>query len=109
MMPLMIESRTRAACCRWYTLCGAKHPQQGTPDCNVESKFYETFNQIAKLNPKVTNIIYLNSMFDFVSSHPLLAVGGCMPALMLDAVAGGVQLAWPNDGIRGRWQAGFLA
>ena len=55
--------------CRWYTLCGAKHPQQGTPDCNVESKFYETFNQIAKLNPKGTNIIYLNSMFDFAAYH----------------------------------------
>ena len=54
------------ACCRWYTLCGAQHPQQATPDCNVESKFYETFNQIAELNPNGTNIIYLNSMFDFV-------------------------------------------
>eukprot|EP01050_Picozoa_sp_SAG11_P010248 SAG11_NODE_1016_length_6169_cov_19.544975_7_plen_97_part_00 len=52
---------------RWYTLCGAKHPQQGTPDCNVEAKFYETFNKIAELNPKGTNIIYLNSMFDFAA------------------------------------------
>ena len=42
---------------RWYTLCGAKHPQQGTPDCDVESKFYETFRAIEAINPKVTNII----------------------------------------------------
>lgn len=52
---------------KWYTLCGAKHPEQGTPECAVEEKFYETFNAIAKLNPLVTNIIYLNSMFDFAA------------------------------------------
>ena len=76
---------------RWYTLCGAKHPQQGTPDCDVESKFYETFRAIEAINPKVTNIICvapsarhlgifkapdrclyvlaadLNSMFDFAA------------------------------------------
>ena len=37
---------------KWYTLCGAKHPTQGTPACNVEAKFYETFNAIHKINPR---------------------------------------------------------
>ena len=84
---------------KWYTLCGAQHPAQGTPDCDVEvralyrvpggcsastsisnnsalgtqAKFYETFNRIHAINPDTVNIIYLNSMFDFaaVRAHAL--------------------------------------
>ena len=25
---------------KWYTVCGAKHPVQGTPACDVEAAFY---------------------------------------------------------------------
>ncbi len=52
---------------KWYTKCGAAHPQQAGPTCDVEGRMYETFNAIAKINPRVVNIIYLNSMFDFAA------------------------------------------
>eukprot|EP01047_Picozoa_sp_COSAG01_P030868 COSAG01_NODE_2166_length_8254_cov_9.294421_9_plen_198_part_00 len=56
-----------AAGCRWYTLCGAQHPTQSTPACDVEAKFFETFNAIHEINPQTVNIIYQNSMFDFAA------------------------------------------
>jgi hypothetical protein len=50
---------------KWYTACGGQHPIQAGPECDVEKSMYLTFNELRKLNPKITNIMYLNSMFDF--------------------------------------------
>ena len=50
---------------KWYTKCGSLHPMQDGPACDVEKAMYATFNQIKALNPNVTTIMYLNSMFAF--------------------------------------------
>jgi len=50
---------------KWYTECGSLHPIQAGPECNVEKAMFRTFRDIKKLNPNVTTILYLNSMFDF--------------------------------------------
>ena len=57
---------------KWYTACGSLHPIQAGPECDVEKAMYHTFNQIKAINPNITNILYLNSMFDF-----RWAVPGC--------------------------------
>lgn len=54
---------------KWYTLCGDQHPQQAGPDCNVESKMATTFDAIKAINPNVTTLLYLNSMFNFGFYH----------------------------------------
>ena len=54
---------------KWYTPCGSQHPIQAGPECNVEKAMYGTFNAIKRINPNVTNIMYLNSMFDFSMYH----------------------------------------
>ncbi len=54
---------------KWYTACGSLHPIQAGPDCDVEKAMYATFNQLKTINPKITNIMYLNSMFDFSMYH----------------------------------------
>ena len=50
---------------KWYTKCGSLHPIQAGPQCDVEKAMYATFNKLKALNPKVTTIMYLNSMFAF--------------------------------------------
>ena len=50
---------------KWYTACGSLHPIQAGPECDVEKAMYHTFNQLKKINPDITLIMYLNSMFDF--------------------------------------------
>lgn len=50
---------------KWYTECGSKHPIQNGPWCNVEASMYTTFNALKRINPNITNIMYLNSMMDF--------------------------------------------
>ena len=50
---------------KWYTPCGAQQPNQSGPACAVEDKMFETFRALKALNPDHTNIMYLNSMFDF--------------------------------------------
>ena len=50
---------------KWYTPCGAQGPVQAGPECDVEAKMFATFRQLKALNPKITNVMYWNSMFDF--------------------------------------------
>jgi hypothetical protein len=50
---------------KWYTPCGAQAPSQAGPSCAVEDLMFTTFRQLKALQPSHTNIIYLNSMFDF--------------------------------------------
>jgi hypothetical protein len=50
---------------KWYTACGGLHPIQAGPECDVEKAMYHTFNQLKAISPNHTNIMYLNSMFDF--------------------------------------------
>jgi hypothetical protein len=50
---------------KWYTPCGSQMPHQSGPDCAVEDKMYTTFRELKAINPAHTNILYLNSMFDF--------------------------------------------
>jgi hypothetical protein len=50
---------------KWYTPCGAQGPTQAGPECDVEDKMFDTFHKIKAINPAVTTIMYLNSMFDF--------------------------------------------
>jgi hypothetical protein len=54
---------------KWYTPCAAQHPSQSPPSCDVEDKMFETFRQLKALAPEHTNIMYLNSMFDFSFYH----------------------------------------
>ena len=54
---------------KWYTKCAAKHPIQNGAWCNVEKAMYAAFNKIKAINPNVTTIMYLNSMFDFTMYH----------------------------------------
>lgn len=60
---------------KWYTACGSKHPIQNGPWCDVESKFYEAFGKIKAINPNVTTIMYLNSMFNFAMYNLAGTVG----------------------------------
>jgi len=55
---------------KWYTPCGAQHPSQSGPDCDVEDKMYATFAQLKASasgdgGRNLTTILYLNTMFDF--------------------------------------------
>lgn len=50
---------------KWYTPCGAQHPAQSGPSCAVEDKMFEVFTALKALHPEHTNIMYLNTMFDF--------------------------------------------
>jgi hypothetical protein len=50
---------------KWYTPCGSAHPAQSGPSCAVEDKMFSVFLQLKALQPLHTNILYLNSMFDF--------------------------------------------
>jgi len=52
---------------KWYTPCAfhVHDRNQSGPECNVEEKMYTTFNAIKAQNPKVTTLLYLNSMFNF--------------------------------------------
>jgi hypothetical protein len=50
---------------KWYTPCGAQQPVQSGPACAVEDKMFDTFRALKALVPEHTNILYLNSMFDF--------------------------------------------
>merc|ERR1711900_64899 len=50
---------------KWYTACAAKGPVQSGPECDVEDKMFTTFRRLKSLNPKVTTVMYLNSLFDF--------------------------------------------
>ena len=54
---------------KWYTACGSLHPIQAGPECNVERAMYITFGQIKALNPNITTILYINTMFDFSMYH----------------------------------------
>eukprot|EP00440_Ansanella_granifera_P071845 gb/GFBE01077965.1/.p1 GENE.gb/GFBE01077965.1/~~gb/GFBE01077965.1/.p1 ORF type:complete len:153 (+),score=27.57 gb/GFBE01077965.1/:1-459(+) len=54
---------------KWYTPCGSKSPAQSGPECNVESKMYETFHAIKRQSPRTTTLLYLNSMFNFAFYH----------------------------------------
>ena len=54
---------------KWYTECGSQHPNMSGPVCNVEKAMFKTFNQVKAINPKITNIMYLNSMMDFTMYH----------------------------------------
>ena len=49
---------------KWYTPC-AQGPVQGSPSCDVEDKMYKTFLQLKARAPAHTNMLYLNSMFNF--------------------------------------------
>jgi hypothetical protein len=50
---------------KWYTKCASQGPTQGPPSCYVEEKIEHALGRIKALNPDVTGIEYLNSMFDF--------------------------------------------
>jgi len=50
---------------KWYTPCGSQGPNQSGPSCDVEDKMFQAFLRLKSLNPLHTNIMYLNSMFDF--------------------------------------------
>ena len=54
---------------KWYTPCGSQGPTQGPPSCYVEHKIEDVLGQIKKLNPKLTGILYYNSMFNFNFYH----------------------------------------
>ena len=48
-----------------YTPCGSQGPKQAGPSCAVEDKTFGVYEAIKAINPKVTTILYWNSMFDF--------------------------------------------
>ena len=48
-----------------YTPCGSQGPKQAGPSCAVEDKTFGVYAAIKAINPKVTTILYWNSMFDF--------------------------------------------
>ena len=50
---------------KWYTPCASQGPIQGDPSCAVENKIETLLGRIKALNPNITGILYLNSMFDF--------------------------------------------
>ena len=50
---------------KWYTPCAAQHPTQGGPSCAVEDAMFSSFLRLKALQPLHTNIMYLNTMFDF--------------------------------------------
>ena len=50
---------------KWYTPCASQHPAQGGPACAVEDAMFAAFLRLKALAPLHTNIMYLNSMFDF--------------------------------------------
>ena len=57
---------------KWYTPCGAQHPDMSGPDCDVEDRMFATFAQLkaaaaaaAGGGRNLTAIMYFNSMFDF--------------------------------------------
>ena len=50
---------------KWYTTCASQGPTQGGPECAIEGKTEHLFSRIRAINPKVTTILYWNSMFDF--------------------------------------------
>lgn len=50
---------------KWYTECGSQHPIQSGAWCDVEAAMYNTFNTLKSMNPNMTLIMYLNTMFDF--------------------------------------------
>lgn len=50
---------------KWYTPCGSQMPNQTGPSCAVEDKMFETFRELKALRPSHTNILYLNTMFNF--------------------------------------------
>ena len=63
---------------KWYTACGSKHPIQNGPWCDVEKPMYSAFSAIKAINPNVTTIMYLNSMFDFTMYHLAGYLGRCL-------------------------------
>lgn len=69
---------------KWYTPCGAQRPSQSGPACDVEDKMFSTFRQLKAIAPAHTNIMYLNSMFDFAFYH--------LNGLILDREAAGERL-----------------
>ena len=52
---------------KWYTPCGAQHPAQSGPSCAVEDKMFEVFLALKAQHPEHTNILYLNTMFNFAA------------------------------------------
>ena len=50
---------------KWYTPCASQGPTQGSPSCYVEHKIESALHRIHRINPNVTGVMYLNSMFDF--------------------------------------------
>jgi hypothetical protein len=54
---------------KWYTPCASQSPTQGPPSCYVEHKIEHVLGRIKKLQPKLTGILYYNSMFNFNFYH----------------------------------------
>jgi len=54
---------------KWYTPCASQSPTQGPPSCYVEHKIEHVLGRIKALQPKLTGIMYLNSMFNFHFYH----------------------------------------
>jgi hypothetical protein len=54
---------------KWYTECASQSPTQGAPACHVEEKIEHVLGRIKQLQPKLTGVLYLNSMFDFSFYH----------------------------------------
>jgi hypothetical protein len=54
---------------KWYTQCASQSPTQGPPSCYVEHKIEHVLGRIKKLQPKLTGILYYNSMFNFNFYH----------------------------------------
>eukprot|EP01046_Picozoa_sp_COSAG06_P008663 COSAG06_NODE_440_length_15762_cov_75.979825_12_plen_117_part_00 len=54
---------------KWYTPCASQSPIQGPPSCYVEHKIEHVLGRIKKLQPKLTGILYYNSMFNFNFYH----------------------------------------
>jgi hypothetical protein len=54
---------------KWYTPCASQGPAQGPASCFVEHKIEHVLGRIKVLQPKLTGILYLNSMFNFAFYH----------------------------------------
>ena len=52
---------------KWYTECASQSPAMGPPSCDVEARIEHVLGRIKKIQPKLTGILYLNSMFDFAA------------------------------------------
>jgi len=50
---------------KWYTPCASQGPTQGPPSCAVEARIEAALARVKAINPRVTGLLYLNSMLDF--------------------------------------------